>query len=153
MQNFKTVAQALLGETAHFGFCPPKIGLIEGVGGVPEIFFFIGIFLFLWVTSHAAKLYNIELKNWQKIIWNWKDDTSLVEGASPPPSNGTTYGWGKIGSEQVVLTGRKPLCGKARPDDPIGSRWVTEVGGEANPGTGQGVGSVCLLYTSPSPRD
>ena len=25
-QNFKTVAQTFLGETAHFGFCPPKIG-------------------------------------------------------------------------------------------------------------------------------
>ena len=39
VQNFKTVAQSLLGETAHFGFCPPKIGLIEGVGGGPRIFF------------------------------------------------------------------------------------------------------------------
>ena len=39
MQNFKTVAQTLLGETAHFGFCPPKIGFFGGLGGVPEIFF------------------------------------------------------------------------------------------------------------------
>ena len=38
MQNFQTVAQTLLGETAHSGFCPPKIWLIGGVGGVPEFF-------------------------------------------------------------------------------------------------------------------
>ena len=30
LQNFKTVAQTLLGETAHFGFCPPKIGFLGG---------------------------------------------------------------------------------------------------------------------------
>ena len=34
MQNFKTAAQTLLGETAHFGFCPPKIGIFRGLGGV-----------------------------------------------------------------------------------------------------------------------
>ena len=39
LQNFKTVAQTLLGETAHFGFCPPKIGFFRGVWGFPEIFF------------------------------------------------------------------------------------------------------------------
>ncbi len=37
--NFKTVAKTLLGETAHFGLCPPKIGFFRGVGGVPEICF------------------------------------------------------------------------------------------------------------------
>ena len=37
MQNFKTVAQTLLGETAHFGLFPPKIGFFRGVWGVPEI--------------------------------------------------------------------------------------------------------------------
>ena len=47
MQNFKTVAQALLGETAHFGFCPPKIGLIEGVGGVPEFFSHWNVHIFV----------------------------------------------------------------------------------------------------------
>ena len=36
MQNFKTVAQTLLGETAHFGFCPPQIGFFRGLGGVPK---------------------------------------------------------------------------------------------------------------------
>ena len=86
------------------------------------------------------------MKIGRRLFESWKDEISLVEGASPPPSNGTNYGWGKIGSEQVVLTGRKPLCGKARPDDPIGSRLVTEVGGEAHPGTGQGVGSVLGPY-------
>ena len=35
----KTVAKTLLGKTAHFGFCPPKIGFFGGLGGVPEIFF------------------------------------------------------------------------------------------------------------------
>ena len=53
MQNFKTVAQALLGETAHFGFCPPKIGLIEGVGGVPEIFFSLECSYFCELGAHA----------------------------------------------------------------------------------------------------
>ena len=38
MQNFKTVAQTLLGETAHFGFSSPKMGVFRGVGGVPEFF-------------------------------------------------------------------------------------------------------------------
>ena len=38
MKNFKTVAQTLLGETANFGFCLPKIGFLGGLGGVPEIF-------------------------------------------------------------------------------------------------------------------
>ena len=44
MQNFKTVAPTLLGETAHFGFCPPKIGIFRGGG---RNLFFIGIFIFL----------------------------------------------------------------------------------------------------------
>ena len=39
MENFKIVAQTLLGETAHFGFCPPKIGFLGGPGGVPKILF------------------------------------------------------------------------------------------------------------------
>ena len=30
MQNFKTVAQTFLDETAHFGFCLPKIGFLGG---------------------------------------------------------------------------------------------------------------------------
>ena len=30
MQNFKTEAQTLLGETAHFGFCPPKVVFLGG---------------------------------------------------------------------------------------------------------------------------
>ena len=39
MQNSKTVAQTLLGEIAHFGFCPPKIGFLGGLGGVSELLF------------------------------------------------------------------------------------------------------------------
>ena len=42
LQNFKTLEQTLLGETAHFCFCPPKIGFFGGLGGVPEIFFLLG---------------------------------------------------------------------------------------------------------------
>ena len=38
MQNFITVTQTLLGETAHFGFCPPKIGFFGGLGRVPQFF-------------------------------------------------------------------------------------------------------------------
>ena len=38
LQNSKTLAQTLLGDTAHFGFCPPKIGL-GGLGGSPKIYF------------------------------------------------------------------------------------------------------------------
>ena len=38
LQNFKTVAQTLLGETAHFGFCPPQIGFLGGQGGSPKFF-------------------------------------------------------------------------------------------------------------------
>ena len=53
MQNVKTVAQARLGETAHFGFCPPKIGLIEGVGGGPEIFFSLECSYFCEYGAHA----------------------------------------------------------------------------------------------------
>ena len=43
MLNSQTVAQNLLGGTVLFGFCPPKIGFFRGV---PEIFFFILIFIF-----------------------------------------------------------------------------------------------------------
>ena len=39
MQKFKILRRPLLGETAHFGFCPPRIGFFRGLGGVPEIFF------------------------------------------------------------------------------------------------------------------
>ena len=41
MENFKIVAQTPLGETAHFGFCPPKISLLSGLGGVPKFFFLL----------------------------------------------------------------------------------------------------------------
>ena len=56
MENSKTVAQTLLGETAHFGFYPPKLGFFRGVGGSPNFFFFIGIFIFLWVRSSCKNL-------------------------------------------------------------------------------------------------
>ena len=39
MQKLKTVEQALLGEIAHFGFFPPKIGFLGGPGWVPESLF------------------------------------------------------------------------------------------------------------------
>ena len=39
MQNSKTVAETLLGETAHFDFCPPKLGFFGGGWGGPRIFF------------------------------------------------------------------------------------------------------------------
>ena len=40
MENFKTVAQTHLGETAHFDFCLfPKSGFFGGPGRVPEILF------------------------------------------------------------------------------------------------------------------
>ncbi len=53
MYNIKTVAQALLGETAHFGFCPPKIGFFRGVGGVPEICFSLESSYFCELGAHA----------------------------------------------------------------------------------------------------
>ena len=55
MLNYQTVAQSLLGETVHFGFCPPKIGFFRGSGGSPN-FFFIGIFILLWLRSPCKKL-------------------------------------------------------------------------------------------------
>ena len=53
MKNFKTVAQTLLEETAHFGFCSPKIGLFRGVGGVPEFFFSLECSYFCELGAHA----------------------------------------------------------------------------------------------------
>ena len=34
MENSKTLAQTLLGETAHLGFCPPQIGFFGGPGAL-----------------------------------------------------------------------------------------------------------------------
>ena len=56
MQKIKILRHPLLGETAHFGFCPPKIVFFRGLGGVPEIFFLLGIFIFLWVRTPCKKL-------------------------------------------------------------------------------------------------
>ena len=53
MQNFKTVAQTLLGETAHLGICPPKIGFFRGLGGVPEICFSLESYCFCELGAHA----------------------------------------------------------------------------------------------------
>ena len=53
MQNCKTVAQTLLGETAHFGFCPPKIGVFRGLGGVPKIFSSLESSYFCELGVHA----------------------------------------------------------------------------------------------------
>ena len=39
MKNFKIVGQTLLGETAHFGFCPPKWAFLRGQGGPPKFVF------------------------------------------------------------------------------------------------------------------
>ena len=55
MKNFKTVAQTLLEETAHFGFCSPKIGLFRGVEGVPQIFFPLECSYFCELEAHAKK--------------------------------------------------------------------------------------------------
>ena len=41
---------------ADFGFCSPKICVFRGVGGVPEIFFLIGILLFCELGAHAKNL-------------------------------------------------------------------------------------------------
>ena len=53
MKIFKTVAQTLLGETAHFSFCPPKIGFFRGVRGVPEICFSLESSYFCEIGAHA----------------------------------------------------------------------------------------------------
>ena len=53
MQYFKTLPQTLLGGTAHLGFCAPKIGLIEGVGGVPEFFSPLESSYFCELGAHA----------------------------------------------------------------------------------------------------
>ena len=82
----------------------------------------------------------------RKLFENLKRDTSLIEGASPPPSNGSTYGLEEKRSGLVVLTGRKPLCEKAKMEDAIGSRWVSGLGGEGHSGTGQGVGDKMEPY-------
>ena len=56
MQNSKTVAITLLGETAHFGFCPLKIGFFRGGRWSPRNYFFIGIFILLWLRSPCKNL-------------------------------------------------------------------------------------------------
>ncbi len=53
MQNSKTVAQTLLGEIAHFGFCQPKIGIFNGAKGVPENFFKLESSYFCDLGAHA----------------------------------------------------------------------------------------------------
>ena len=50
MQNSKTVAQTLLGETAHFSFCPPKIGFFRGQG-VPKFYFQWNPYIFVTQES------------------------------------------------------------------------------------------------------
>ena len=39
MQKIKILQHPLLGKTAYFGFCPPKIGFFRGLGGVSKKFF------------------------------------------------------------------------------------------------------------------
>ena len=56
MQNFKTEAQTLLGEMAHFGFFPPKIGVFRGLGGVPKIYSSMESSYFCDLGAHAKKL-------------------------------------------------------------------------------------------------
>ena len=56
MENFKTVALTLLGETAHFCFCSPKMTLLRGIGGVPEIFFPLESYHFCELGAHAKIL-------------------------------------------------------------------------------------------------
>ena len=53
MQSFKTVAQTLLGEIAHFGLFPPKIGFFRGVGKAPKIYFLLQSSYFCYLGAHA----------------------------------------------------------------------------------------------------
>ena len=53
MHYSKPVALTLLVKTAHFSFCPPKIGFFRGVGGVPEIDFPLKSSYFCYVGAHA----------------------------------------------------------------------------------------------------
>ena len=54
MQNSKTVAQTLLGETAHFGLFPPKISFFRGVGGgSPKFYFSLESSSFCYLGAHA----------------------------------------------------------------------------------------------------
>ena len=53
MENSKTVAQTLLGETAQFCFCPPPIAFLGGLGGVPEISFSFESLYFCYLGVHA----------------------------------------------------------------------------------------------------
>ena len=65
MQNFKTVAQILLSETAHFGFCLPKIVFLGGMGGGSPFFSsLIGIFIFLWLRSQCKNLKSYDTPFW-----------------------------------------------------------------------------------------
>jgi hypothetical protein len=38
---------------AHFGFCPPKIGFLRGLGGVPNNFFSFESSYFCDLEAHA----------------------------------------------------------------------------------------------------
>ena len=58
MQNSKTVVQTLLGETAHFGFCPPKIG------------FFNGHFVALAHTLRSDQNVYKDLSNYEQLVSN-----------------------------------------------------------------------------------
>ena len=53
MQKIKILRHPLLGQTAHFGFCPPKIGFFRGLGGVPGIFFPLESSYFCDLGAHA----------------------------------------------------------------------------------------------------
>ena len=66
MPNFKTVAQTLLGETAHFGFCPPKIGFFRGVGGVPEIFFSLESSYFCEIGAQILESYDTPFNGFEQ---------------------------------------------------------------------------------------
>ena len=66
IQNSQTVAQTLMGETAHFSFCSPQIGFFKGVGGGHPKIFFIGIFIFLLLRS-PCKILKLQHKPfWEK---------------------------------------------------------------------------------------
>ena len=87
MQNSKTVPQTLLGETAHFGFCPPKIGFLGGLGGSPN-FFPIGIFIFLLIRS-PCKLSKLQHKPFQvkQPILAFPAQKRLFQGGREGPRN------------------------------------------------------------------
>ena len=66
MQKIKILQHPLLGQTAHFGFCPPKIGFFRGLGEVPEIFFSLESLYFCELGPHTKKFKSYDTPFWAK---------------------------------------------------------------------------------------